>query len=450
MSTEFNQNHDNGWNVWKWEWIECRKLRTLSPCCKPIFSAGPPGTVHTRYANSRPSAPVLPPTTRIPKPRAVVAPSYNNSRPENNIKRNRSNQCKNCVATVQYKMVKIVRNDVKEITERWEMNKENWKSSNLMREREKKKCNLQMSLLLCALSVGSRRNVTRRFDARNGPESTSWIMILIASPSNEVCRRGASKSSKAGGWNCIAVNWLVLDVWSAALSRIALISGLMTNEMISRLNYYHNRTTQYTIQQTNKKKEEKKVRVNFNRSNTRIKHGMYSKNQAKNNYCCNHNNNILSMVGQWNTYNCEPRLRIRRSSSTNNAESFFSGLGEFSLYIFGSWAVARNDDRRDAGFALMPAAELNTDGANTSYADALHKMKAQHKHFSSQFNIFYLTFLMKWTFFSFYFVLLLLLLLSLLCGAYACVCVCVWESTFWWNEIIIIWKCMELPSWYCW
>lgn len=44
---------------------------TLSPCCKPIFSAGPPGTVHTRYANKRPSAPVLPPTTRIPKPRAA-------------------------------------------------------------------------------------------------------------------------------------------------------------------------------------------------------------------------------------------------------------------------------------------------------------------------------------------------------------------------------------------
>lgn len=45
---------------------------TLSPCCKPCFSADPPGTVHTMYANSLPSAPVLPPTTRIPKPRAAL------------------------------------------------------------------------------------------------------------------------------------------------------------------------------------------------------------------------------------------------------------------------------------------------------------------------------------------------------------------------------------------
>lgn len=57
----------------------------------------------------------------------------------------------------------------------------------------------EIQLLLCALSVGSLRNMTRRFDARNGPESTSCIMILIASPSNDVCRFGASKSSKAGG-----------------------------------------------------------------------------------------------------------------------------------------------------------------------------------------------------------------------------------------------------------
>lgn len=65
------------------------------------------------------------------------------------------------------------------------------------------------------------------------------------------------------------------------------------------------------------------------------------------------------------TYNCEPRLRIRRSSSTNNEASFFSGLGEFSIYVLGSGA-ARNDERLDDGFALIPAAELSTDGANTS------------------------------------------------------------------------------------
>lgn len=67
-----------------------------------------------------------------------------------------------------------------------------------------------------------------------------------------------------------------------------------------------------------------------------------------------------------NTYSCDPRLRIRRSSSTNSAESLFSGLGEFSLYIFCSCVVPRNDDRLDDGFALIPAAEFNTDGANTS------------------------------------------------------------------------------------
>ena len=74
----------------------------------------------------------------------------------------------------------------------------------------------------------------------------------------------------------------------------------------------------------------------------------------------------LSVLNGTVTYNCEPRLRIRRSSSMHSAESFFSGLGDVSLYMFGSCAVARNDDRRDDGLALMPAAEFNTDGANTS------------------------------------------------------------------------------------
>lgn len=46
--------------------------RTLSPCCKPAFSAGPPGTVHTMHAKVRPSDPVLPPTTLMPNPRAVT------------------------------------------------------------------------------------------------------------------------------------------------------------------------------------------------------------------------------------------------------------------------------------------------------------------------------------------------------------------------------------------
>lgn len=77
--------------------------------------------------------------------------------------------------------------------------------------------------------MGSRRNVTRRFDENIGPESTSWIIIRIASPSSDVCRRGASKSSSAGGWNGATnvVNWFPVAVLaSACLSRIALMSGL--------------------------------------------------------------------------------------------------------------------------------------------------------------------------------------------------------------------------------
>ena len=79
-------------------------------------------------------------------------------------------------------------------------------------------------LLLWALSVGSRRNTTRLFDAHIGPESTSWITIFIASPSIDVCRRGASKSSKAGGWNTVGFKFI--DDGIAPLSRSAAISGL--------------------------------------------------------------------------------------------------------------------------------------------------------------------------------------------------------------------------------
>lgn len=87
-------------------------------------------------------------------------------------------------------------------------------------------------ILLCALSVGSRRNVTRLLAAKNGPESTSWMIILIASPSKEVCRRGASKSSSAGGWNVNVVNWLVFVavLASTCLSRNAAISGLFDDK----------------------------------------------------------------------------------------------------------------------------------------------------------------------------------------------------------------------------
>lgn len=41
----------------------------------------------------------------------------------------------------------------------------------------------------------------RRFDAQIGPESTSCMTIRMASPSMDVCRLGASKSSKLGPVN---------------------------------------------------------------------------------------------------------------------------------------------------------------------------------------------------------------------------------------------------------
>lgn len=78
-------------------------------------------------------------------------------------------------------------------------------------------------------------------------------------------------------------------------------------------------------------------------------------------------------------YNCEPRRRIRRSSSTKSAASIFSGLGEPSLYAVESAGVGtRNDERLEglppppppppAGFAAAAeaAADANIDGAKTS------------------------------------------------------------------------------------
>lgn len=82
------------------------------------------------------------------------------------------------------------------------------------------------------------------------------------------------------------------------------------------------------------------------------------------------------------TYNCEPRRRIRRSSSAKSAVSIFSGLGELSLYaVVSDGAGTRNDDRLEGlppivGFAdaaAEAAADANIDGAKTSYAEALQK-----------------------------------------------------------------------------
>lgn len=53
-----------------------RSRLTLSPCCKPAFSAGPPCTVHTMHAKVRPSDPVLPPTTLMPNPRAATKETW--------------------------------------------------------------------------------------------------------------------------------------------------------------------------------------------------------------------------------------------------------------------------------------------------------------------------------------------------------------------------------------
>lgn len=66
--------------------------------------------------------------------------------------------------------------------------KEN-KNKNNGEKRKENICNIykmKILILLCALSVGSRLSVTRRFDENSGPESTSWMIILIASPSSDV------------------------------------------------------------------------------------------------------------------------------------------------------------------------------------------------------------------------------------------------------------------------
>lgn len=80
-----------------------------------------------------------------------------------------------------------------------------------------------------------------------------------------------------------------------------------------------------------------------------------------------------------NTYSCDPLRRIRRSSSTKSVVSLFSGLGVLSLYAFVSGCDGtRNDERLELLPPTLPAlaaadaaADANTDGANTSYAEAL-------------------------------------------------------------------------------
>lgn len=57
---------------------------------------------------------------------------------------------------------------------------------------------INIYLLRCALSAGSLLRTTRRLAAVMGrPESTSWMTILMASPSTEACLLGASSSSRA-------------------------------------------------------------------------------------------------------------------------------------------------------------------------------------------------------------------------------------------------------------
>lgn len=84
------------------------------------------------------------------------------------------------------------------------------------------------------------------------------------------------------------------------------------------------------------------------------------------------------------TYNCEPLLRMRLSSSTVNTGLPLSGLGDSSLLISSGGCGTRNDGLREPGKAIWwpkvtsPvercvawAAACKTPGAKTSYADFL-------------------------------------------------------------------------------
>lgn len=113
-----------------------------------------PGTVQTTQANNFPSAPVFPPTTLIPNPRAAEREETSKEKHTKEML-HRTSLLRLNVFGVLYSL-------------RW------------------------------PLSFGSRRITILRFVAQSGPESKSWMTIFMASPSSEAWRFGASKSSNAG------------------------------------------------------------------------------------------------------------------------------------------------------------------------------------------------------------------------------------------------------------
>lgn len=76
----------------------------------------------------------------------------------------------------------------------------------------------------------------RRFDAQIGPESTSCMTIRMASPSMDVCRLGASKSSKLGPVNEAMGAGMVAasPVGNAPRFCKAAMSGLKKNGVMRR------------------------------------------------------------------------------------------------------------------------------------------------------------------------------------------------------------------------
>lgn len=95
----------------------------------------------------------------------------------------------------------------------------------------------------------------------------------------------------------------------------------------------------------------------------------------------------------WTTYNCEPRRRIRRSSSTVRTGLPLSGLGLSSFCISSDGCGTRYDGLRDPGKAICgaivpsPGERCNCTAwlaackqllLNTSYADFLYYIFTQY------------------------------------------------------------------------
>lgn len=145
--------------------------------------------------------------------------------------------------------------------------------------------------------MGSRRSTTLLLDAQIGPESTSWITILMASPSRDVCRRGASRSSSAGAWYVVG------------FKRGAGIAPLFCNAAMSGLRELKRHLAKH-----------------------------------------------FSTPNSTTTHNCDPLRLVLGSSATVNTGLPTSEHGDPSLVGESSCGGTRNEDRLGADPEFVPAA----------------------------------------------------------------------------------------------